>query len=326
MGHISGNVSNIFWKRWLRLTVRHGSYYFRARQYFSLCRGSELVHFQQILNAFGSSAVFHWLSRPTGFAKVVTIHEFDFYQQLFANQNGIYNLADALIVHCEQMKQKLLELRIPEEKIHVVLQGADIATLDRTTRRQGFVFYGGHKLMTGKGIESLFNAMAIIKDQMGAATPTLFVHGHYGSETPEGAFKLAQQAGITDTIVWLNQISIEEMKQLYQRSLCLVLPYTGSFAGLAAATAAANELPVICTKNAGIPDHLDKWGLWIEEENPRQLAERMLEVITNAQLRNDVSRGLRRRAEEALSWDVIAERTLDVYRAALAAKCDLKSH
>ena len=87
-----------------------------------------------------------------------------------------------------------------------------------------------------------------------------------------------------------------------------------------AAVAAANELPVVCTKKAGIPDHLGEWGLWVQEENAEELAQRMLEVLGNAELRQKVSAGLRTRAEQVLSWDVIAGKTLDVYRAAINAR------
>jgi glycosyltransferase involved in cell wall biosynthesis len=118
---------------------------------------------------------------------------------------------------------------------------------------------------------------------------------------------------------------MEKIAPLYQRSAILVLPYSGSFAGMPAAMAAANGLPVIGTKKAGIPDHLDKWGLWVEEDNPEQLAERILEVLGNEELRRKVSTGLRRRAAEVLSWDVIAQKTLDIYRAAIAAKTRAKA-
>ncbi|MGB7849189.1 MAG: glycosyltransferase family 4 protein, partial [Candidatus Acidiferrum sp.] len=304
MHNISDFVSKSPWKRWLRVKARHASYYFRARRYAELSRDSEVAHFQQILNAFGSSSVFHWLNQPSKAAKIVTIHEFDSYQKEFPEQNKIYNSADALIVHCQEMREKLIGMGIPKEKAHVVLQGVDIPALDRTGHREGIVFYGGHKPMAGKGMQPLFKAMAIIKERLGAATPLLSVHGHYGTNTPEEAIKLAQQTGIADQIVWLNQLPIQEMTHLYQKSLCLVLPYVGSFAGLPVAIAAANELPIVCTKNAGIPDHIGKWGLWVEEENPQQLAEGILEILGNAQLRMEVSSGLRKQAEEVLSWDV----------------------
>lgn len=106
---------------------------------------------------------------------------------------------------------------------------------------------------------------------------------------------------------------MEEIARQYQRSLVCVLPYIGSLAGLPAAIAAANQLPVICTRKAGLPDHLADCAVWVDERNPMQLAERIMELLDSDERRRELADGLRTRAEKFLSWDVIAERTLDVY-------------
>lgn len=318
--HVVEYQSKAAWKRWLRVRVRHFSYRFRAKRYWRLSKRAELVHFQQILNAYGSSVVFHWLNQRSTAAKVVTIHELDAYQMQFPEENRIYNKADAIIVHCNELKEKLVDLKVQPERIQVILQGADIPKQIPGNRREGIIFYGGHKLMTSKGIQTLFKAMSILKERLGMTVPTLKIHGHYGDSTPAEAKQLAQQFGVADNIVWLNQLSIEDIVRQYQASILLVLPYTGSFAGLPAAIAAANGLPVICTRKAGIPDHLGECGVWIDEENAEQLAERMIELLNNDQLRREIGANLRKRAELYLSWDVIADRTLEVYESALRHK------
>ena len=77
--------------------------------------------------------------------------------------------------------------------------------------------------------------------------------------------------------------------------------------------AAANQLPVICTRKAGLPDHLGDCAAWVDERNPVQLAERIMELLESDERRRELADKLRTRAENFLSWDVIAERTLDVY-------------
>jgi glycosyltransferase involved in cell wall biosynthesis len=308
------------WKRWLRVRVNDASYYQRARRYAQLSRGSEVVHFQQVLNAFGSSGVFQWLKQPSNAARVVTIHEFDDHQRYFRERNKVYNRAGALIVHCEEMKDELVEMGISKDKVHVVLNGTELPPLDEQHAREDIVFHCGHNPMSGKGLPTLFKAMAILKSRLGINTPRLKVHGHYPAEPPQEAKRIAEELGINDLVTWLNQLPVAEVAPLYQHSVMLVLPYSKSFAGEAAATAAANGLPVVCTKKAGIPDHLGDWGVWVEEDNPEQLAERILELLEDEQRRKKISAGLRKRAEDTLNWDLIAEQTLGVYRAAIAAK------
>ncbi len=84
--------------------------------------------------------------------------------------------------------------------------------------------------------------------------------------------ELASQLGLENDITWLNQIPMPEVFRQYRSSLLCVLPFTGSFAGLAAATAAAVATPVIATKNAGIPEHLGENGIWVDNDNAEQIA------------------------------------------------------
>jgi glycosyltransferase involved in cell wall biosynthesis len=304
--------SSVAWKRHGRRVARSVLFAARARKFATLSCGAEVVHFQQVLNAYGSKTVFSWLKRPSTATRVVTVHELDSDQTENKEGNVAYNRADAVIVHCQDMKDQLVRLRVRPEKIHVVLHGTVIPQ-PSSEQRCGIVFYGGHKLMTNKGLTTLMTAMAIIKKRMGADAPTLSIHGHYGTQTPSAGLELAEQIGVTDSIVWLNQMPEHEIANLYQRSWLCVLPYTGSFAGGAAALASACGLPVVCTKKAGLPDHLGDTGIWIDENNAEQLAERVLELLKDEKLRSQAAARAVKRAQDYLRWDIIAEQTLRIY-------------
>lgn len=304
------------WKRQLRTAARSVLAYIRAKRYSRLLDKPEVVHFQQILNAYGSKSVFAWLRQPLEAARVVTVHELDADQTEHSKENVNYNRANAIIVHSEDMKERLVQLNVQQAKIHVVPYGTSIPELTSTERREGIVFYAGHKIMSGKGVETVFKAMSIVRQQRPGSVPTLKIHGHYGSEAPAEAVRLAGQYGLTDHIIWLNQIPEEEMIRLYQQSLVCVLPFTGSFAGLSASMAAACQLPVVCTRKAGLPDHLGDAGIWIDENSSEQLAARIIELIESEQLRAEIGARLLKRAQDYLSWDVIADQTLKIYEEA----------
>jgi len=313
-------VSNKAWKRRLRAAARTVLLYFRAKRYASSSKNAEVVHFQQTLNAYGAKAVFHWLKQLSNATRIVTVHELDPDQLEFPERNKTYNLADGIIVHCDEMRQHLVRLNVQEEKIHVVLNGTNMPTSLPDNQREGIVFYGGHFLMHGKGVDALFKAMSLIHQQMGANAPTLNIHGHYGPAEVEEAIRLARENGVANKIVWLDELSDQDMVALYQRSLVCVLPYTGSFAGLPASLAAACQLPVVCTRKAGLPDHLGESGVWVDENNYEQLAERIMELLSNDRLRQEVGARLLKRAQEHLCWEVIAERTLKIYEDSMRKK------
>ena len=322
MPNISDYRSTRPWRRWLRVRVRSLFCYFRARKYGSLSKAAELVHFQQILNAYGSDVVFHWLNQPSRAARVITVHELDSRQLESPERNQTYNKADAIIVHDSALRDQLVHLGVDPHRVAVVLHGTELPALEGKQPREGIIFYGGHHLMSGKGLSTLFKAMALLKKRMGVNAPKLKVHGHFGSDTPEEAKQLAREYGVENDIVWLNQITQQEIFRQYQTSLICVLPYSGGFAGFAASTAAAAELPVIATKNAAIPEHIGDCGIWVDNDNAEQLAERIVEVLGSQALRSDVARRLRKRAEEYLSWDKIADSTLAIYQQALRRRME----
>ena len=306
-------------KYWLRTKARQLIYRERARRYLTRTGDADVLHFQQTLNAYGSVALFNWLTMPTRAARVVTVHELDPYQLDFPESNFKYNRADRIIVHTNKMKEKLISLGVDGERIDIVEQGVEIPPVSNETR-EGIIFYGGHKPQSGKGLDTLFKAMALVKGLLGPNTPVLKIHGHYGEGAPEYGLRIANETGIADNIRWLNQISNEAAISEYQRSLLCVLPYTGSFAGLPAVNAMANGVPVIGTRLAGLPEHLGDAGIWVEANDAEGLAKTIVDLLNDEVRRRDVAAKGRARAEKLLGWDTIAQKTLDSYEKAIRFK------
>src|SRR5260370_35361974 len=86
-------------------------------------------------------------------------------------------------------------------------------------QRAGISFYAGHKVMTGKGIQTLFQAMSIMQQRMGTNAPTLKIHGHYGESTPEEGRRLAEEWGVAKNIVGRNHMAVGEIIRQYKGSL-----------------------------------------------------------------------------------------------------------
>ncbi|MHB8624356.1 MAG: glycosyltransferase family 4 protein [Sulfuricaulis sp.] len=306
-------------KYWLRNTARQVVYRERAKRYLARSDGADVIHFQQTLNAFGSVALFNWLALPSEAARVVTVHELDPDQQDFRRSSLKYNRADRIIVHSDEMKQSLVSLGVDSERIDVIEHGVEIRPIPNGAR-DGIVFYGGHKLHSGKGLETLLDAMALVKRRLGPNSPVLKIHGHYGTTTPEYGLSSASKAGVADDIRWLNQISLEATISEYQKSMLCVLPYTGSFAGFPAVNAMANGVTVIGTRKAGLPDHLGDNGVWIEANDSAMLANTIVDLLNDKARRQDIADKGRARAEKLFNWDAIAKRTIDSYERAVHSK------
>ena len=308
------------WKRWAKYSAGKVFYYFRAKRYNKLVAGADVVNFQQTLNAYGSTVLFYWLNQPSRAARVITIHELDRYQLESPKSNTTYNRADAIIVQQVAMKEQLVSLGVDPNKIEIVLQGTDLPVIEKNRPREGIMYYCGHHPWKGKGLLAVFDAMTLLKQRLGGAAPKLKVHGYVDAGDWNLMQEQAARQGLENDVVWLNQITMPEVIRHYQSSQLCVLPFLGSFAGLAAATAAAVELPVIATKNAGIIEHIGENGVWIEKDDAQEIAAQVERLLGCAELRRDFGKRLRRRAEECMSWDVVAARTLAVYERALKRK------
>lgn len=305
-------------KYWLRNLMRQVVYRERAKKYLERAGDAQVLHLQQTLNAYGSVTTFNWLRLPAHAARVITVHELDPYQLDFPQSNLMYNRADRIIVHAGELKNALVRYGVDGERIDIVEHGVDLRPFAQG-ERAGIIFYGGHKLHSGKGTETLFKAMANVHQRLGSRTPTLTIHGHYGNTTPEYGVQLAKQYALTDVVRWLNQIPHEETIAQYRKAQVCVLPYTGSFAGFPAVTALANSVPVIATRRAGLPEHLGNAAIWIEPDDADGLAAALIQLIDNAAERDRLAILGRARAEQ-VTWDRIAEKTLASYRNALAHK------
>jgi glycosyltransferase involved in cell wall biosynthesis len=317
---ITDHPSRNRWKLWLKLAARKFFYYFRARKYHAFSVGAEVVNFQQTLNAYGSTVLFHWLKQRSPAARVITIHELDRHQLNAPDTNRAYNQADAIIVQQGAMRDQLIGLGVDPSKIEIVLHGTDLPAIYDEAPREGVMYYCGHHPFNGKGLREVFQAIALLKKRLGTKAPRLKVHGYFSREDLETLKGIAAQSGIENDVVWLNQPSMQEVLQQYGSSALCVLPFTASFAGLAASTAAAVGLPIIATKNAGIVEHIGENGIWLESDSAEEIAAQVERLLGADALRRDLGKRLRQRAEQYLSWDVVAESTLAVYDRALERK------
>jgi len=298
-------------------TVRKAAYCERARRYMKETGDADVVHFQQILNAFGSITATAWLDLPCKAARVVTVHELDPYQQAHPEVSSKYAKADALVVHTSEMRAELIALGAWRERVHVVPHGVDLQQ-PSDAPRSNLVFYGGHKLENGKGALALFAALAVAKQALGTSMPRVRAHGHYTETGANWAKKSAKEAGLENDIDWLDQIDHDTAIKEYRRARAVLLPYTGGFAGYPASLAAASGAAVIGTRRAGLPEHLGDAAIFVPERDPAALASAIVRVVRDEGERRRVADAAHAHAERELGWDTVAKKTAAIYEEAFA--------
>jgi glycosyltransferase involved in cell wall biosynthesis len=119
-------------------------------------------------------------------------------------------------------------------------------------------------------------------------------------------------------IVHNYRIPDEMVARLFQEACIIALPYIEASQSGVLAVAYAFGKPVVSTAVGGIPEALEhgQTGYLVPPRDSRRLAEAIVALLQDSELRGEMGRKALEKAERELSWRDIARRTLRVYEQA----------
>jgi starch synthase len=121
---------------------------------------------------------------------------------------------------------------------------------------------------------------------------------------------------------WINaMVPVEDVVQLYSHASLFVCPSVYEPFGLINLEAMACGTPVVATRVGGIPEVVldGETGQLVPPRDPAALADAVRRLLADPGRAAEFGAAGRRRVEARFSWDRIAERTLEVYREAIAS-------
>jgi starch synthase len=232
---------------------------------------------------------------------------------------------------------------VDPDRVHVVHNGIDLSGWRRDENdnavrslgidpdRPSVVFVG--RITRQKGLPYLLRAA----ERLPADVQLVLCAG-----APDTAEIMAEVSGLVerlqeqrDGVVWIERmLPRDELCQVLSAATTFVCPSVYEPLGIVNLEAMACEAAVVGTATGGIPEVVDDGvtgrlvpiqqlqdgtGTPVDPEAfVRDLAAVLTEVTSDPARAREYGRAGRRRAEEQFSWDAIAERTLDVYREAMA--------
>jgi glycosyltransferase involved in cell wall biosynthesis len=106
-----------------------------------------------------------------------------------------------------------------------------------------------------------------------------------------------------------------EVPRLFRRAAVVILPYREASQSGVIPLAYEFGKPVVATRVGSLPEVVDHGssGFLVDPGSPEQLAQAIIKVLQDANLRRRLAAGARRIATTRLSWKTIAERTADLY-------------
>jgi glycosyltransferase involved in cell wall biosynthesis len=181
--------------------------------------------------------------------------------------------------------------------------------------RKAILFVG--RLIDWKGIEYLVKAVPqVLKTYPG--TKLLLV----GSGPQKNRLiTLSRSLGITNTVLFIGEVSQEELRKFYSIATVFVLPSIvndkGETEGLGVVLleAMACGVPVIGSNIGGIPDIIrdSETGLLAAQKNPCDLAQKITRLFTDEDLKKRIIENGLKLVKENFSWDVIADKFIKLY-------------
>ena len=258
---------------------------------------------------------------------VVTSHGADLYALraavLAAIKKYVLSKADSATVVSGAMRDLLIQMGTPREKVAVIPMGVDM--VDRfvpspsTPREPGALLFVG-RLVEKKGLGYLLEAMPTILKIWPEVT--LRIAG-FGPD--EASLKTqVQNLGLQDKVQFLGAMRQEDLPALYQRASIFVAPFVRAASGdqeglpVALMEAVACGCPAIAGDVAGLADifGLHASECIVDPRNVQKLADTVIQTLENPEIALKRALEMRTHLMDHLNWENVAERYSEVLKRA----------
>ncbi|MBI4497798.1 MAG: glycosyltransferase family 4 protein [Chloroflexi bacterium] len=279
------------------------------------------------------------VSALTHIPLVITLHGSDVYvAERLAPAGVLARLAlrrAAAITACSaDLAQGAVRLGAAPERVVTLPWGVDLGLFGagdgagwrrrHAIPRAAPVVLAAGRLVEKKGIEHLLRAAPRVLARYPETVFTVIGEGPLLEPLQE----LARTLGLAPAVRFAGRVPWEEMPDALHAADLFAAPSVrdrdGNLDGLPTVIleAMGAGLPVVASNLAGIPlvvGHGEN-GLLVPPGNTEALANALIQVIGNRELRAEMGRSSRQRVEEGLTWTAVAGRFIDLFEAAQKGK------
>ena len=244
---------------------------------------------------------------------VLHLHSHSLYELDEPHFDQVLSGVDLVVSVSEYIRKGIVE-RCPSaaSKVRVVHNGVNIVKFTPlfTTDKQEHpvILYVG-RVIERKGVHLLMQAMERVITQFPQSKLIIVGSRLFGdnSETPYIKMLKQESAKLGDSIVFTGYVQKDDLPAIYQKATVFVCPSNwGEPFGLTNLEAMASGLPVIAAKRGGIPEAVGDAGMLIDPEDIDSLADSIIQLLGDSQLRASLGHKARKRVEEQFTWQRMA--------------------
>jgi phosphatidylinositol alpha-1,6-mannosyltransferase len=235
--------------------------------------------------------------------------------------------ANALICNSKNTANLLLDSwKIPSCKIEILNPGCDTDRFipaesnDETKKLLGWehkrVILTVGRLQERKGQDMLIRALPEIKQSI----PNILYAIIGGGEQKESLQNIVQELNVQDNVLFMSEVSDEQMIQAYQQCDVFVLPNRTvgqdiEGFGMVLVEAQACSKPVIAGNSGGTAETMltGETGFIVDCTRPDPIADKLIELLHAPERCTAIGRAGREHSEKTLDWKVHAEKAQKVF-------------
>jgi glycosyltransferase involved in cell wall biosynthesis len=231
-------------------------------------------------------------------------------------------LADSIItISCFSREQVLNRFSLDKDKVHVTYLGIhhafwrEVAQEEIEQVKSKFNLPSSFLLFVGaleprKNIGNLIEALKIVHRQYGRI-PLILVGGK-GKDFAN----ILNKIDVHDLKQWVlltGYLTDFELRSVYRLATAFIYPSYCEGFGLPLLEAMCSQTPVIASRTSALPEICSDAALFFDPDQPGDMAEVILSVLKDADLKEDLVRKGEKRVLD-FSWKSTAEQTLGIYR------------
>ncbi|MGH8657594.1 MAG: glycosyltransferase family 4 protein [Gammaproteobacteria bacterium] len=218
--------------------------------------------------------------------------------------------AAGIIAVCQALKDAIVMLGIPEDKITVLRNGVDLDAfhpIPRDAEREGLGLKKRTLLCVGLLVELKGHDIAI-RAMTKLPKYELMIIGE--GEEEQHLKTLAASLGVTDRVRFLGAVAQQELKRFYSAADALVLCSSREGWANVLLEAMACGTPVVATKVGGTPEvvAVSEAGVLMQERSPQALV-----AAVHALFANYPDRAATRRYAERFGWEDTTQGQLHLF-------------
>lgn len=218
-----------------------------------------------------------------------------------------------LFVHGSKLRNQLIKQGYDESFIFTIKHGdySFFTKYGKNVEKECAILFFG-RILDYKGLEYLLQAVPKIKTEIEDIKIIIAGNG------PMAKYEKYFSEDIDYEII-NKYIPDENVASYFQRASVVVLPYTeGTQTGIIP-IAYAFKKPVVVTNVGSIPEVVEDGvtGFIVPPKDSDALADAIVKILKDDDLRRRMGENAYRKMKDELSWEKIAEKTIEIYKEAI---------